>query len=44
MNDSFSAERLGRDTDNPVVANADVAHGVKAGFGIEDASAIDHEI
>jgi hypothetical protein len=44
MDDTASAQRLGRDADNLSVADADVAHGIHAGFGIHDASAFQHEI
>ena len=44
MDDAASAQHLGRDAHNLSVADADVAHGIHAGFGIHDASAFEHEI
>jgi hypothetical protein len=44
MNDAASEECLGRDADYLSVADADVPHGIEAGFGIHDASAFEHKI
>jgi hypothetical protein len=44
MDDAPSAQRLGRDSDNLSVADADVAHRIRAGFRIHDASAFKHKI
>jgi hypothetical protein len=44
MNDTQSAERIGRDTGNLSVADADVAHPIQTGFRIHDASALEDEI
>jgi hypothetical protein len=38
MNKAPSAQGLGRNAANLSVADADVAHGIHAGFGIHDAS------
>jgi len=44
MDDTASAERVGRDADNLAVEDANVAHGIEAGFGIHDTSAFEHEV
>src|SRR5882762_10127355 len=41
VNDTPPAQRFGRDADNLPVADADVAHGIEAGFGVHDASALE---
>ena len=44
MNDAASVERRSGDGGNLAVANADVADGVEASLGINDAPAFDHEV
>jgi hypothetical protein len=44
MNDATAAQRLGRYAGNPAIADADVAHGIRACFGIHDLSAFEHNI
>jgi hypothetical protein len=44
VDNTASAQQLGRDAVNPPVTDANGAHSVEAGFGIHDASAFEHEI
>ena len=44
MDNPASAQRFGRDADNLSVTDANVAHGIQAGFGIHDTSAFEHQI
>jgi hypothetical protein len=44
VNDAPSAQRLGGDAGDLAVADADVAHGIQASFGIHDAAALEHKI
>ena len=44
MDDPASGELAGRNTDNLAVEDANVAHGIEAGFGIHDTSAFEHEV
>ena len=44
VDDAASAERGGGDAGDFAVANADVADGVEAGFGVDDAAAFEDDI
>jgi hypothetical protein len=44
FNDARPSRRLLADGGNLVAANTDVANSVKRGLGIEDASAMDHQV
>jgi hypothetical protein len=44
MDHAASARHLGRDAHNLSVADADIAHGIHAAFGIHGAPAFQHEI
>jgi hypothetical protein len=44
MDDAASAQRLGRDSGDLSVADANVADGIEAGFRIHSTSAFEHQI
>jgi len=44
LDDAASVQGFGRYADNLSVADANIAHGIHAGFGIHDASTLEHEI
>jgi hypothetical protein len=44
LDDPASAQGVGRDADNLAVEDANVAHGIEAGFRIHNTSAFEHEV
>jgi hypothetical protein len=44
VDDAFARERLCGNANNSAIADADIAHGVEAGFGVHDAPAFEDKI